>query len=124
MAPLVTVALTALLLKDEHFLAAFILENFGIDGGAIHEGRAELHGFTFADREDRVDGHGVTGFRFRVPVDEEDVAFLNGELPALGFDCRFHWKKRATKEALVEKASTFPESPEKPLNAGWRMEFC
>ena len=101
------VAFTLLLLEDNDLFATLVFENLGLDRSSFDNRGSKFHGFALADGKYGVDGNGVTGFGFWIAIDEEDIPFLNRKLPSLCFDCRFHRKKRATKEGPVEKASTF-----------------
>jgi len=82
--------LALLLLENDDFIAAFIFEDGRGDASAIEDRRADLERFTFARRENLVDLNSRTGFRIWIAVDDQNVAFGNGELLALCSDGRFH----------------------------------
>lgn len=98
------VALTALLLEDNHFGAAFVLEDAGCDGCALNCGLAKLDVAAFPDRENGVDGYRVTVLGFRITVDEENISLLDGKLSSLCFDRGFHRKKRPNKDDSLVNA--------------------
>jgi len=90
MAALFLVALALLLLENDHLVAALVLEDLGGDG-STGEGRgANLELGAFTSGEDVGDLDGGAGFRVGEAVYNENVAFGNSELLALGFDGRFH----------------------------------
>src|SRR5690349_2969371 len=90
-------ALALLLLENNHFLPALVLENLGRNRGAREVRGANLERFTFARRQHILDLDGRAFFGARIAVHSENVALGHSELLALGLDRRFHKIKRRNK---------------------------
>ena len=97
MALLALHAFTFLLFENDDLLAAFVFEDRGGDAGSVEERGADAEAFAFTDGEDLVDLNGGAGFGIGIAVNDQDIAFGNGELLALCFDGRFHKIKGRTK---------------------------
>src|SRR3546814_21001651 len=66
--------LAATLLEGENLLATIVLDHFGIDGGALPEGSAELGIGTFADDQDVLEFDRRSGFGIELPGDDDIVS--------------------------------------------------
>ena len=86
------VALATLLFEDDNFLVLLVFENGGLHTGTLNEGIAKACVGTFTDHEDIIDVDRITGSCAGKRVDLQDVAFRDGKLAALCFDCGFHGK--------------------------------
>ena len=90
MAPLAVVTLALLLLEDDDLVAALVLNQFGTDLGSVDPRRAESNIGSLTEGQNVVDFNDGTRFSAWKLVDDKDVTLFDGELSALGLDCRFH----------------------------------
>lgn len=88
------VSLTALFLKDNDLIVFFGFDQNRRHLCPIDERVSEAGSASIADHEHIGDLDFVSGLCVRKLVDLEGVILLNGELPALSFDRRFHEKER------------------------------
>ncbi len=90
MAPLAAVTLALLLLEDDDLITALVLDQFGTDAGSVHPGRAETDIGSLTEGQNIVDFNGSARFSAWKLIDDKDVTLFDGELSALGLNCRFH----------------------------------
>ena len=103
------IALATLLFEDDDLLVFLVFENGHLDGCALDERGAEACVRTFTDHEDFDDVDRVTGYRIRVGVYFEDIAFSYSELATLCFDSGFHGKKGRAKRARARNQDVFSD---------------
>ena len=94
MAAATLVTLTALLLEDNDLVVFHGLDQNRCHFGPLYDRIAEAGSASIADHEHIGDLDFVSGLCVRKLVDLEGVILLNGELPALSFDRRFHEKEK------------------------------
>ena len=82
-------ALALLFLEHDDFIAAFVFENFGGDGGTSDARGAHFVTFAFASGEHVSNFYSRAFFCAGIAVDDKDVALGNSELLSLGFDGGF-----------------------------------
>ena len=102
--------LAAALLEGENLAGAALIDDFGDDHGAVHEGRADGGGFAFADHENFGEFDGSAGVALEA-FDGENVVGGNAVLLATGLDDCEH------RFFLSCSVRLYPLRPENPV---WR----
>lgn len=105
MTAFVAIALAAALFENNDLGPALIFEDLGLNGSACDSRCTKLHFTALTDGKNILNRDGIAGLRVLEAIDKENVAFADGKLSSLSFDCGFHRKKRAGNETRIRIAS-------------------
>src|SRR3546814_8842726 len=104
--------LAATLLEGENLLATIVLDHFGLDGGALHEGSAELGIGTFADDQDFLEFDRRAGFGVEL-LDGDDIVGHDAVLLTAGLDDCEHYFILSCSFRLCLAAAVFLSAVER-----------
>src|SRR5437588_7166277 len=89
MAQFAAVVLATTELEDDDLLVLRLVEDLGLDAGALHGGRADFHRLAAAEHQHFGEGHCVAGFAGEL-LHVERLTFGDAVLLTARFDHRVH----------------------------------
>ena len=107
MAPLAPIPLAPFLFENDDLFAPLVLENPGLHRGAFQIRGTNIQIAAFSGHQHVADGNGVSRAGFAKPIHIQHIPLLYGELPTLGFDCRFHCDKAGQIKSARDRKQVF-----------------